>query len=159
MTTFAQTSANLQVSMAAKVTDPLGGYDINVSTLSAMYARVTLNLTSPAGSPLLVKQRMNLLSGGQLSFQNLFRLNYTLTSTVSGQYNFTVIATDNSGNVALGNGSFNVGQVSAPITSTLAFQLGTLLLILVILAAGGGYMVNKRRKGKSTPKASQPSST
>ncbi len=119
---------------------------------------VTLNLTNPAGSQLLVKQRMNLLSGGQLSFRNLFRLNYTLTAPVSGQYNFTVIATDNSGNAARGSGSFNVGQVSPPITSTLAFQLGALLLILLVLAAGGGYFVNKRRRGKSTSKASQASS-
>jgi hypothetical protein len=107
---FIPTGANLQVDMVANVTDPFGGYDINASTLGTTYARVTLNLTSPTGSQLLVKQRMTLISGSQLSFQNLFRLNYTLNSPFPGQYNYTVTAIDNSGNVAIGNGYFLVGQ-------------------------------------------------
>ncbi len=110
MATFAPSGANLQVDIIANVTDPLGGYDINASTLGTMYARVTLNLTSPTGSQLLVQQRMNLLSGGRLSFQNLFRRNYTLNSPFPGQYNYTVTAVDNSGNVAIGRGFFQVGQ-------------------------------------------------
>ncbi len=107
---FTPTAANLQVDMLANVTDPLGGYDINASARGATYARVTLNLTSPTGTQLLASRRMNLLSGGQLSFVNLFRLNYTLTAPFPGQYNFTVTATDNTGNVAIGNASFHVGQ-------------------------------------------------
>ncbi len=110
MAAFAPGGANLQVDILANVTDPLGGYDINASTVGTTYATVTLNLTSPTGSQLLVRQRMELISGGQVSFQNLFRLNYTLNSPFPGQYNYTVIAIDNSGNVALGNGSFQIGQ-------------------------------------------------
>lgn len=108
---FAQTSVNLQVDMVANVTDPLGGYDINASAVGTTYARVTLNLTSPTTAKLIVQQRMSLLSGGRVSFQNHFGLNYTFTSAFPGQYNYTVTAIDNSGNVAIGNGYFQVGQV------------------------------------------------
>ncbi len=109
--TFAPSAGNLQVDMLANVTDPLGGYDINASTLGSAYARVTVNLTSPTGAQLLSMQRMNLISGGQLGFENIFRLNYTLSAPFPGQYNFTVTAVDNTGNVAIGNGFFHVGQV------------------------------------------------
>ena len=98
------------VQINANVTDPLGGYDFNASSIDTKYAMVTATVVNPAEVPVVDNERMTLINGGITSFVNLLQYNWTFSTAVPGQYNVTISATDNSGNTVNGTAFFWIGQ-------------------------------------------------
>jgi hypothetical protein len=98
------------VQINANVTDPLGGYDFNVSSIGTKDAMVTATIVDPAGVPVVDNERMTLINGGITSFVNLLQFNWTFSTAIPGQYNVTISATDNSRNTVNGTAFFWIGQ-------------------------------------------------
>jgi hypothetical protein len=98
------------VQINANVTDPLGGYDFNASSIDTKYAMVTATIVNPAGVPVIDNERMTLINGGVASFVNLLQFNWSFSTAIPGQYNVTIRATDNSGNTVNGTAFFWIGQ-------------------------------------------------
>jgi len=109
-TVFKVVGVSTVVQINTNVTDPLGGYDFNVSSVATKDAMVTATIVNPAGVPVVDNERMTLINGGITSFVNLLQFNWTFSTAVPGQYNVTISATDNSGNTVNGTAFFWIGQ-------------------------------------------------
>jgi len=109
-TVFKAVGDSTVVQINANVTDPLGGYDFNVSSIDTKYAMVTATVVDPTGVYVVDNERMTLTYGGITSFVNLLQYNWTFSTAIPGQYNVTTSATDNSGNTVNGTAFFWIGQ-------------------------------------------------
>ncbi len=110
VTSAFQATAGLKVLVNANVTDPFGGYDVNATTTGSRNTMATLTVTAPDTTTIVNSQRMTLMSGGPLSFNNILQYNLTISSGMPGQYSVLVTSTDNSGNVEQLTFIFTLGQ-------------------------------------------------
>jgi hypothetical protein len=76
------------VKMRANITDPFGGYDINM---------VQLSLKGPTNNEILNNVTMTKIAGTPISFINIYEAVWNYTGAQIGQYQFTVYAVDNNG--------------------------------------------------------------
>jgi hypothetical protein len=101
----------IKVVVNTNVTDPFGGYDVNAFTIGAKLTMVALTITAPNGTVIVNGQRMTLMSGGPLAFNNILQYNVTLVLGTTGQYSVSISSTDNSGNVEQLTATFTLGQI------------------------------------------------
>lgn len=87
-TSFDPLSANKTMYIQARVTDPLGGYDIRW---------VNLTLTSPSGALLLDNISMNRVSGTSVDFESAFEFSWNYSGQPVGPYTILIWALDNNG--------------------------------------------------------------
>lgn len=98
--TFEPSYTERLVRVKSNVTDPFGGYDVSGANVT---------IFDPSGFT-VVNSSMTEIAGSPESFSTVFEFNYTYTiNASSGQYNITVIATDNNGHQVYGYGSFVIG--------------------------------------------------
>jgi len=109
-TVFKRVGDSSAIQINTNVTDPLGGYDFNVSSIGTKDAMVIVTVVDPAGVSVVNNERMTLIDGGITSFVNFLQYNWTFSTAVPGQYNVTISATDNSGNTVNGTAFFWIGQ-------------------------------------------------
>ena len=85
---FDPDAANKTIYIQARVTDPLGGYDIRW---------INLTLVSPFDTVLLDNASMARVSGTPLSYESVFEVEWNYTNQATGEYRAHVWALDNNG--------------------------------------------------------------
>ena len=87
-TNFELDVSNKTIKMRANITDPFGGYDVNM---------VKLTLKGPTDNIILDNVTMTKVVGTPINFVNIYETIWNYTGVPIGQYEVTVWAVDNNG--------------------------------------------------------------
>ncbi len=146
---FDPDAANKTVYIQARVTDPLGGYDIRW---------VNLTLISPFASILLDNASMARVSGTPLSYESVFEVEWNYTGQPTGQYTVQVWALDNNGHnhyyffqqfdfadyPDIATSTFFVGGLPAYVNLQAVDSTGVPLLGARVALVSGGFTVDEK---------------
>ena len=146
---FDPDAANKTVYIQARITDPLGGYDIRW---------VNLTLVSPFASILLDNASMARVSGTPLSYEGVFEVEWNYTGQPTGQYTVQVWALDNNGHnhyyffqqldfsdyPDIANSAFFIGGLPAYVNLQAVDSTGVPLLGATVALVSSGFTVDEK---------------